>query len=102
MPIQEFERSLRSLDTTARRDAKVDFIEGGISLYRDEVNWKSQCQPSFWVLCLIPLFWPFLAMRSSMSKATQQVIANVINNCRVRWADNLAGVEIDYDGIPDV
>jgi len=102
MPIHEFERSLHSMDNAARRDEKVAFIMDGISLYRDEQDWKRQCQPSFWVLCLIPLFWPFLAMRSAMSKSTQQVIAAAINSCRARWADDLADVEIDYEEISEI
>ncbi len=101
MPIEEFERTLRDLTPTDARAARIAHLRAGIETYWSEVNWKSGCQPSFWLQCLFPPLWPILWYRGALSTATQRALGLAIHRCSRRWAHELREDDVSLDGIPD-
>jgi len=101
MPVDEFERSLQVLPSDEARQAKIDLLREGVEAYWREVNWKKECRPSFWVLCLIPFLWPHLIGRHFLSKSSvQPAILRAIQEYRHRWSKELDGAELSFDGLP--
>jgi hypothetical protein len=101
MPVEEFERSIHDLDPTESREAKIAHVREGIRSYWAEVNWKSDCRPSYWLQCMFPPLWPILWYRGVLSKSAQRAFGIAVHRCRRRWARELHDVDLSFEGIPD-
>lgn len=100
LPLADFERTLDTLAPDDARDAKIALVADGLSLYRDEKNWRQKCTPPYWFQCLIPLFWPLLWYRNGLSKMTLTAIAGAIEKCRIVWDDDLRDCDLSFDDLP--
>lgn len=101
MPLNDFERSIQDLDPDAKRDARIQFVADGVSLYNDELHWKRHLRPPFIFWCLIPLAWPILWYRNGLSKMTLSALSRAIDQCRQRWADDLYEGDFSFEQIRD-
>ncbi len=101
MSLVEFDRLIRDLSPDEARVAKIEFVREGIEAYWAEVNWRSGCQAAYWVMCLLPPLWLVLWYRGAMSRMAQHAFGVAIHSCRRKWASELQGADIPFDGIPD-
>lgn len=102
LPFEAFERTLEGLSEEEAQQARFELLQEGIEAYWNEVNWKAHCRPSFWILCLIPVLWPFLIGRQLLSThSAQPAIASAVHTYRRQWSEEMEGVEISFEGIPE-
>ncbi|NLS92198.1 MAG: hypothetical protein GXX96_08470 [Planctomycetaceae bacterium] len=102
LPVEAFERVLEGLNEDDAQQARLELLREGVEAYWNEVNWKAHCRPSFSILCLIPVLWPFLIVRQLLSThSAQPAIARAVHTYRRRWSRQLEGVEISFEGIPE-
>jgi hypothetical protein len=99
-PVSQIESELRNHSPEAQKRIKIKHFRQCIAVYDKEKHWKRYCTPNFLVLCLIPLLWPLLVMRSTMSKAAQHAMRQYLESVRDTWQNDLGDVGGELNNEP--